>query len=155
MVHVCGARSAMPSVPRPSGHPAGRHYELRRDDCEGEQRAHRFGLHRRRLPRAHDPKTADERTLRLPGQPPALLSASLTFAGVSAPCDAGRHACTTRRLPVTAHRCRRWRSDSAHTLLELDPKTNQFVGSTTIGRDVTALDATADALWVVSERERT
>jgi DNA-binding SARP family transcriptional activator/DNA-binding beta-propeller fold protein YncE len=43
----------------------------------------------------------------------------------------------------------------ANTLLELDPTTNQFVGSTPIGRDATALDATAAALWVVSERERT
>jgi hypothetical protein len=30
-------------------------------------------------------------------QPWALLSAALTSPGVSAPCDAGRHACTTRR----------------------------------------------------------
>jgi DNA-binding beta-propeller fold protein YncE len=43
----------------------------------------------------------------------------------------------------------------ANTLLELDPTTNRFVGSTPIGRDAAALDATADALWVVSERERT
>ena len=43
----------------------------------------------------------------------------------------------------------------ANTLLELDPATNEFVGSTPIGRDAAALDATGDALWVVSERERT
>jgi DNA-binding SARP family transcriptional activator/DNA-binding beta-propeller fold protein YncE len=43
----------------------------------------------------------------------------------------------------------------ANTLLELDPATNVFVDSTPIGRDAAALDATADALWVVSERERT
>jgi DNA-binding SARP family transcriptional activator len=43
----------------------------------------------------------------------------------------------------------------ANTLLELDPTTNQFLDSTTIGRDTSALDVTADALWLVSERERT
>ncbi len=39
---------------------------------------------------------------RRPAQPPVLLSAALTFAGVRAPCDAGRHACTTLR---TAGEC--------------------------------------------------
>jgi len=43
----------------------------------------------------------------------------------------------------------------ANTLLQLDPTTNQFVGSTPIGRDAAALDATVNALWIVSERERT
>lgn len=43
----------------------------------------------------------------------------------------------------------------ADTLLQLDPKTNQVVGSTPIARDAAALDATQDALWIASERERT
>jgi DNA-binding SARP family transcriptional activator/streptogramin lyase len=43
----------------------------------------------------------------------------------------------------------------ADTLLELDPATNQIVGSTPIGRDAAALEATRDALWSASERERT
>ena len=43
----------------------------------------------------------------------------------------------------------------ANTLLELDPRTNQIVGSIPIGRDAAALEATRDALWVASERERT
>jgi DNA-binding SARP family transcriptional activator/streptogramin lyase len=43
----------------------------------------------------------------------------------------------------------------ANTLLELDPTTNQIVGSTPIGRDAAALEATSDALWIASERERT
>jgi len=44
------------------------------------------------------------------------------------------------------------RSDS---LLRLDPKTDRIVGSIPIGRDAAALDATPDAVWVASERERT
>ena len=43
----------------------------------------------------------------------------------------------------------------ANRLLELDPKTNRFVSSIPIGRDTAALDATPDALWAASERERT
>jgi len=43
----------------------------------------------------------------------------------------------------------------ANRLLELDPKTNRFVSSIPIGRDTAALDATQDALWAASERERT
>jgi DNA-binding SARP family transcriptional activator/DNA-binding beta-propeller fold protein YncE len=43
----------------------------------------------------------------------------------------------------------------ANTLLELDPTTNQFVHSIPIGRDPAALEATGDALWIASERERT
>jgi DNA-binding SARP family transcriptional activator/streptogramin lyase len=43
----------------------------------------------------------------------------------------------------------------ANSLLELDPRTNRFVGSIPIGRDAAALVATADAVWVASERERT
>lgn len=42
----------------------------------------------------------------------------------------------------------------ANTLLELDPTTNQIVGSIPIGRDAAALQATRDALWIASERER-
>jgi DNA-binding SARP family transcriptional activator/DNA-binding beta-propeller fold protein YncE len=42
----------------------------------------------------------------------------------------------------------------ANTLLELDPTTNQMVGSIPIGRDAAALEATRDALWIASERER-
>jgi DNA-binding SARP family transcriptional activator len=44
---------------------------------------------------------------------------------------------------------------TANSLLELDPKTNKFVGSVAIGRDAAALEATGDAVWVASERERT
>ena len=43
----------------------------------------------------------------------------------------------------------------ADTLLELDPRTNQIVGSTPIARDAAGLEATRDALWIASERERT
>ena len=43
----------------------------------------------------------------------------------------------------------------ADKLLELDPRTNQIVGSTPIARDGAALEATQDALWIASERERT
>ena len=43
----------------------------------------------------------------------------------------------------------------ANTLLELDPKSNEIVRSIPIARDAAALDATNDALWVASERERT
>lgn len=42
-----------------------------------------------------------------------------------------------------------------NSLLQLDPKTNRLIASTPIGRDPTALDATADAVWIASERERT
>ena len=43
----------------------------------------------------------------------------------------------------------------ANTLLELDPRTNQIVSSIPIARDAAGLEATSDALWVASERERT
>jgi DNA-binding SARP family transcriptional activator/DNA-binding beta-propeller fold protein YncE len=43
----------------------------------------------------------------------------------------------------------------ADTLLELDPTTNRFVGSTPIGREAAGLDATTDAIWVASGRDRT
>ena len=43
----------------------------------------------------------------------------------------------------------------SNTLLELDPATNQFVGSTPIGREAAGLDVTADAIWVASGRDRT
>jgi len=42
-----------------------------------------------------------------------------------------------------------------NTLLELDPTTNRIVASFPVARAATSLDATADALWVASERERT
>ena len=43
----------------------------------------------------------------------------------------------------------------ANTLLELDPRTNRIVASFPVARAATSLDATAGALWVASERERT
>jgi DNA-binding SARP family transcriptional activator/streptogramin lyase len=43
----------------------------------------------------------------------------------------------------------------ADMLLELDPRTNRFVASVPIARDPAALDATATALWVASERDET
>jgi DNA-binding SARP family transcriptional activator/DNA-binding beta-propeller fold protein YncE len=43
----------------------------------------------------------------------------------------------------------------ADRLLELDPSTNRIVASIPIARDAAALDATSDAVWVASERERT
>src|SRR5262249_19597712 len=43
----------------------------------------------------------------------------------------------------------------SNTLLELDPRTNRIVASFPTARTATSLDATADALWVASERERT
>jgi ABC-2 type transport system permease protein len=49
--------------------------------------------HRKRPP----DKPAGSRNPGRTGQWPALSIASLTFAAVSAPCDAGRHACTTRK----------------------------------------------------------
>ena len=42
-----------------------------------------------------------------------------------------------------------------NTLLELDPRTNRIVASFPVARAATSLDATAHALWVASERERT
>jgi DNA-binding SARP family transcriptional activator len=43
----------------------------------------------------------------------------------------------------------------ANTLIELDPRTNRIIGSTPIARDAAAVEATLDALWIASERERT
>jgi DNA-binding beta-propeller fold protein YncE len=43
----------------------------------------------------------------------------------------------------------------ANQLLELDPRTNLIVASIPVARDAAALDATPDAVWVASERERT
>jgi len=43
----------------------------------------------------------------------------------------------------------------ANTLLALDPRTNTFVRSIPIARDAAGLDATADALWIASERDST
>lgn len=94
----------------------------------------------------------------LPARPPALRPSirpprrrSLAVAAVVAIAAATAIVTTTiesghARTPVPIQ---------ANTLLELDPTTNEFVGSTPIGRDAAALDATGDALWVVSERERT
>jgi DNA-binding SARP family transcriptional activator/DNA-binding beta-propeller fold protein YncE len=42
----------------------------------------------------------------------------------------------------------------ANMLLRLDPRTNRVVASIPIARDAAALDATPDALWIASERER-
>ncbi len=85
----------------------------------------------------------------LPTQP-ALLIAALTFAGVSAPCDAGRQACTTCR---TAGACTLmpWRlnhldrqialcgriGEAAHTMVAHAPCERQLVresGALLLGR---------------------
>jgi DNA-binding SARP family transcriptional activator/DNA-binding beta-propeller fold protein YncE len=100
----------------------------------------------------HDPAllpaapAASRAALRLPRHRRTLaiaaVAAAATATAISAATLQSGHAKTV--VPIRAN-----------TLLQLDPKTNRFVGTTPIGRDATALDATADALWLVSERERT
>ncbi len=75
----------------------------------GPQPTNRRRSHQARPSSEHSPPNAHRadapegrRRRRVTDQPPAFWSASLTFAGVSAPCDAGRHFCTARR---TAGEC--------------------------------------------------
>ena len=68
---------------------------LRRAAAPGR---HQHGQHRRSSGADANARLVHLGSVAEPGQPPpALLSASLTFAGVSPPCDAGRHVCTIRR----------------------------------------------------------
>jgi DNA-binding SARP family transcriptional activator/DNA-binding beta-propeller fold protein YncE len=94
------------------------------------------------LPAAPAPSASTSRRRRLLLTIAAAAAAAIAAGtAIMAAIDSG-HAMPT--VPIRANR-----------LLELDPKTNRFVSSIPIGRDTAALDATPDALWAASERERT
>jgi len=94
------------------------------------------------LPAAPAPSASTSRRRRLLLTIAAAAAAAIAAGtAIMAAIDSG-HAMPT--VPIRANR-----------LLELDPKTNRVVSSIPIGRDTAALDATPDALWAASERERT
>ena len=106
-----------------------------------------------------------ELELRILRHDPTLLPAAAPHRARRPPSTTAANSCRGHccRRGGHGHRdCARWSSGHAkavvpiraNTLLELDPTTNQIVGSIPIGRDAAALEATRDALWIASERER-
>ena len=79
-------------------------------------------------------------------RPRRTLVAAIAVAAVAAAAIASAMVASGHAKAVVPIR--------ANTLLELDPTSNQIVGSIPIGRDAAALEATRDALWIASERER-
>ena len=80
----------------------------------------------------------------------------MVFAAIAAAVAAAVAAGSAIAISATGiGRDQRAVSIRANRLLELDPRSNKFVGSFPIARDATALKAAGNALWVASERERT